>query len=114
MDILRFNSRMPDLIIGDFNAQLAAMRVGEQRIVEIFEKFGLDVIDQAIERIIAHGESMARDAIRALPDGRWSAEDWMDGDGITDDPIRLAVTVTIDGDRMIADYSDSSPAVPAR
>jgi N-methylhydantoinase B len=112
MDILRFNSRMPDLIIGDFNAQLAAMRVGEQRMVEIFEKFGLDVIDQAIERIIAHGESIARDAIRALPDGRWSAEDWMDGDGITDDPIRLAVTVTIDGDRMIADYSDSSPAVP--
>ena len=111
MDILRFNSRMPDLIVGDFNAQLSAIRVGERRMIEIFDKFGVDIVEEAIERIIAHGEAMARDAVRALPDGRWSAEDWMDGDGISDDLIRLAVTVTIDGDRMIADYSDSSPAV---
>jgi N-methylhydantoinase B len=111
MDILRFNSRMPDLIVGDFNAQLAAIRVGERRMLEIFEKFGLDVVEHAVARIIAHGEAMARDAVRALPDGRWSAEDWMDGDGISDDLIRLAVTVTIEGDRMIADYSDSSPMV---
>lgn len=111
LDILRFNSRMPDLIMGDLNAQLAAIRVGERRILQIYEKFGIGTVEEAIERIIAHGEATARDAVRALPDGTWSAFDFMDGDGITDELIRLAVTVTIDGDRMIADYSDSSPMV---
>jgi N-methylhydantoinase B len=110
-DILRFNSRMPDLIMGDFNAQLSAIRVGERRIREIYEKFGIETVAEAMDRIIDHGEATARDAVRALPDGRWSAHDFMDGDGITDELIRLAVTVTIDGDRMIADYTDSSPMV---
>ena len=112
MAILRYNSRMPETIIGDFHAQISAMRVGERRLRQIWEKFGLANVDAAIDRIIEHGAQTAAEAVRAMPDGQWSAHDWLDDDGISHDLIRMAVTVTIDGERFIVDYGDSDDAVP--
>ena len=112
MEILRYNSRMPDTIIGDFNAQVAALRVGERRLHQIWEKFGLATLDTAIDRIIDHGAETAREAVRAMPDGQWSAHDWLDDDGISHDLIRMAVTVTIEGETFTVDYGDSADAVP--
>ena len=112
MAILRYNSRMPETIIGDFHAQVSAIRVGERRLHQIWEKFGLANVDAAIERIIEHGAQTAAEAVRAMPDGQWSANDWLDDDGISHDLIRMAVTVTIDGERFIVDYGDSDSAVP--
>jgi len=111
LDIIRFNSRHPDLVIGDFHAQLAAIRTGERRLKQVWEKFSGDTVDQAVDQIITHGERVARKAITALPDGTWSAHDWLDDDGITDDKIKMAVTITIDGDRVEIDFNDSDPAV---
>ena len=112
MAILRYNSRMPDTIIGDFNAQISAIRVGERRLHQIWEKFGLANVDTAIDRIIEHGAQTAAEAVRDMPDGQWSAFDWLDDDGISHDLIRMAVTVTIEGDKFTVDYSDSDAAVP--
>ena len=112
MDILRYNSRMPDTIIGDFNAQISAIRVGERRLHQIWEKFGLAKVDTAIDRIVEHGAQTASEAVRAMPDGQWSAFDWLDDDGISHDLIRMAVTVTIEGDKFTVDYRDSDGAVP--
>ena len=112
MAILRYNSRLPVNIMGDFNAQIAALRVGERRLHQIWEKFGLATVDRAIEEIIEHGARTAREAVRAMPDGQWSAHDWLDDDGISHDLIRMAVTVTVEGDRFKVDYGDSDGAVP--
>lgn len=112
MAILRYNSRMPETIIGDFHAQISALRVGERRLRQIWDKFGLANVDAAIDRIIEHGAQTAAEAVRAMPDGQWSAHDWLDDDGISHDLIRMAVTVTIDGERFIVDYGDSDDAVP--
>ena len=112
MAILRYNSRMPDTIIGDFNAQVAALRVGERRLRQIWEKFGPATVDRAVEVIIEHGARTAREAVRAMPDGQWSAHDWLDDDGISHDLIRMAVTVTIEGERFTVDYGDSAEGVP--
>ena len=112
MAILRYNSRMPETIIGDFHAQISAIRVGERRLHQIWDKFGLRNVDAAIARIIKHGAQTAAEAVRAMPDGQWSAHDWLDDDGISHDLIRMAVTVTIDGERFIVDYGDSDDAVP--
>jgi len=111
MSIIRFNSRLPDLIIGDFNAQVSALRTGERCVKEAYEKFGATLIHEALDALVQHSENESREAVRNLPDGTWEAHDWMDDDGITDDMIRIAVKVTIDGDRFIADYSDSDPMV---
>ena len=112
IDILRYNSRMPDTIIGDFNAQVACLRVGERRLGQIWEKFGLATVDAAVDRIIEHGARTATDAVRAMPDGTWDAYDWLDDDGISHDLIKMAVTVTIEGENFTVDYGDSDQAVP--
>lgn len=109
--ILRTNSRAPETVMGDFNAQVAASRIGVKRIRELFQKYGPEIVDASIERILTIGEEQARAAIRALPNGEWQAEDWMDNDGVTDDLVHLHVTVKIDGDEMIVDYSGSSDQV---
>ena len=112
MDILRYNSRLPVNITGDFHAQIAALRVGERRLHQIWEKFGLATVDQAIDMIISHGAVTAAEAVRSMPDGEWSAYDWLDDDGISHDLIRMAVTVTISEERFTVDFADSDGAVP--
>ena len=110
-ELIRFNSRLPDLTIGDFHAQLASLRTGESRLRQVWQKFGVDTVQQAMKQVIEHGELLARRAVAALPDGSWTAIDYCDDDNITDDLIKMQVTVTIDGDSMIADYNGSDLAV---
>lgn len=109
--ILRANSRAPETIMGDFNAEVAAVRTGVVRVRELYEKYGIDTVDASIARILTAGEDRARTAVAALPDGEWEAENWMDNDGINDDLVRVHVRVAIDGEEMTVDYSGSSDAV---
>jgi N-methylhydantoinase B len=111
LELIRFNSRLPDLVTGDFHAQVAAIRVGEQRLLEIYDKFGRRTVMQAVEEILDRGERLARQAVSALPDGSWTAFDWLDDDGVTDDMIRMEVKVTIDGDQFYVDWSGSDGKV---
>jgi len=111
LEIIRFNSRLPELVTGDFHAQLAAIRVGERRLLEIYQRFGKPLVLRATEQILDHGERLARQAVLALPDGVWTAHDWLDDDGISDDLIRMEVKVTIDGDQFSVDWSASAGAV---
>ncbi|MFY7070146.1 hydantoinase B/oxoprolinase family protein [Nocardiopsis changdeensis] len=111
LELIRFNSRLPEATIGDFHAQLAALRTGEERLRQVWEKFGGDTVEQAVHQVIEHGERVARRAVAALPDGTWSAVDYVDDDYVTDDPIRIAVEVTIAGDEMTVDFNGSSGAV---
>ncbi len=112
MEIIRFNSRMPESVLGDLDAQVAATRTGHKRLVEILQKFGREIFDAAVKRILDHGEQLARRALQELPNGSWTAEDLLDDDGVSDDTIPMKVTVTIDGDRFLVDFTGSSPAVP--
>jgi len=109
--ILRANSRAPTTIMGDFNAEVAALRAGVSRISELYRKYGPVTVEASIERILAVGEQQARAAVRSLPDGEWEAEEWMDNDGVNDDLVRLHVRITIDSDEMKVDYSGSSKQV---
>jgi len=110
-ELIRFNSRLPELTLGDFHAQLASLRVGERALHQIWEKFGINSVETAIQQVIEHGEVIARRAVAALPDGSWEAVDYIDDDNITDDLIEIRIKVTIDGDNITADYTGSSPAV---
>ena len=111
VDLIRFNSRLPRSTIGDFYAQLAAIRTGERRLHEIWGKFGLPNVIAAQSAILDHGERLARAALAGLPNGTWSATDWLDDDGITDDPILMKVTITIGDDTMDVDFAGSAAAV---
>ena len=111
VNILKFNSRFPDRILGDMHAQISACRIGEKRTAEIVDQFGLDVYEAAIEQVMDHGERLARRKLADLPRGTWSAEDYIDGDGIDDRLVKMKATVTITADEMVVDWTGSDPAV---
>ena len=111
LDLIRFNSRMPDLVLGDLDAQIAATRTGERRLIQIREKFGGRQFNQAIQQIMDHGETLTLSAIQELPKGTWTAEDWIDDDGITSDLIPMRVTVSIEDGIFSVDFTGSSGAV---
>lgn len=110
VQVIRFNSRMPERVIGDMHAQISAARIGAQRTTEIVEKFGREVFDGARTEILDHGERLARLGLAKLPRGTWSAEDYVDDDGIDDRLVKMKVTVTVTDDEMIVDWTGSDPA----
>ncbi len=111
-ELIRFNSRMPELVIGDLNAQIAALRTGERRVTELYRDYGPAVVDAVIDRVIDAAAQRSGEAVAALPQGSWTAEDWLDDDGVTDEPILMRVTVTVADGEFTVDFAGSSPAVP--
>lgn len=110
VDILSANSRLPLSLYGDLNGQINALDLGFQRMEGILTEYGDDVIHQALMALKARAATLMRAEIEGLPDGTVSAEDWLDNDGIKDQPLKIALDLTIDGDRMVMDFSRSSPA----
>lgn len=107
-NIIRFNSRMPERTIGDLQAEVSAVNTGVRRLTEIAERYGSDTLSDAMEAISVHGERLSRAAVSRLPDGTWSAFDFVDTDGVDlDELIRMDVTVTVDGDEMTIDWRET-------
>ena len=109
--IIRTNVRVPELAMGDFRAQIAAIRTGEQRYSALLKKYGLAAVNGSIAGVYALTERLARASVTAIPDGTYEAESYMDDDGITDKPIPIKVKVIVKGDMMTIDLSDVSPQV---
>jgi N-methylhydantoinase B len=110
-EIIRANVRLSELALGDMRAQIAAINTGEARVLQIVERYGADVVQAAIDSMLAQSERRARAAVEAFPDGVYEAESFLDGDGITSDPIPIKVRVIVAGDRMTIDLTDVSPQV---
>ncbi|MBT9372279.1 hydantoinase B/oxoprolinase family protein [Rhizobium sp. CSW-27] len=109
--IIRENVRLPEIALGDLTAQMATVRVAARRIGEIAGKYGAETLGNAFENLLAASERLSRAAIAALPDGTYSAEDVIDGDGVSADPIPVRVSVTIAGDSITADFTGCPPSV---
>jgi N-methylhydantoinase B len=106
IDLIRANVRLPDETIGDLYAQTACNDVGGRGLLAMMDEFGLDSIEPLADEIIGRSERAMRDAIRALPDGRYEHEVWSDG---FEEPIRIRVAVTVAGDEIDIDFAGSSP-----
>ncbi|MBS7707157.1 hydantoinase B/oxoprolinase family protein [Chelatococcus asaccharovorans] len=107
LSIIRMNVRLPERAMGDLKAQVAAVRTGEKRFLELVAKYGEAAVDGAIASIFDHGEAVARASVAQIPDGVYEAESFMDDDGIEAGrriPIRVKVTVA--GDAMTIDLTD--------
>ncbi len=107
--IIGANTRTPEKVLGDLRAQRSALRVGELRLQELAARYGRDVLGDAMDEIIVRSETAMRAAIRDVPDGVYTFEDFMDDWGPGTEPLRVAVTVTVDGDSLVIDYEGSSP-----
>ncbi len=107
--VIAANTRTPDKVLGDLRAQRSALRVGELRLVELVERYGRETVFAAMDEIIARTEANMRAAIRRVPDGVYTFEDFLDDWGPGTPPLRVCVTVTVDGDAITIDYDGSSP-----
>ncbi|QCN97071.1 hydantoinase B/oxoprolinase family protein (plasmid) [Azospirillum argentinense] len=106
--ILAANSRVPVSNYGDLNGQLNALDLGVRRLTELLDEHGEDTVAAAFDAFTARAEALMRSALSKLPDGTYSFEDYLDNDGITADRLRIALDLTIAGDRMVLDFSRSS------
>jgi N-methylhydantoinase B len=106
------NVRLPVKVFGDLRAQLAACHIAERQFLELVERYDADTVADYMQEVIDYAERVTRAAIRDLPDGEFSFEDWIDDDGVDyGKPIRLFVTLTKAGDSMKADWTGTSPQV---
>ena len=110
--LIEKNVRVPVNVMGDLRGQLSACHVAERQFLELVERHGETDVDAFMSEVMDYSERRTRAAIRQLPDGVFSFEDWIDDDGIDRDaPIRLFVTLTKSGDSISADWTGSSPQV---
>ncbi len=107
------NVRVPDKLLGDLKAQRNANFVGGCRFLELFDEYSEEVINQVVEEIFDRSETRMRAHIRALPDGSYSFEDWLDDTGPGTPPVRVHVEIRIAGDGLVIDFSGSSDQVAA-
>ncbi|MDF3043115.1 MAG: hydantoinase B/oxoprolinase [Thermomicrobiales bacterium] len=106
LKIIRANVRLPDETVGDLYAQASCNDVGGRALLTMMHEFGLESIDPLSDEIIARSERALRAAIRAFPDGVYSHEVWSDG---FEEPIKIAVTLTVRDDEIDIDFAGSSP-----
>jgi N-methylhydantoinase B len=107
--IIAANTRTPDKVLGDLRAQRSALRVGELRLQDLARRYGVDMLEAAMGEILTRTEAAMRAAIRRIPDGVYTFEDFLDDYGPGTEPLRVAVTVRVAGDGIDIDYDGSSP-----
>src|SRR5579862_2583599 len=114
-DVLRFilaNVRTPEERRGDLNAQLAALKVGEQRLGELAQRYGSDLLVAGFAAILDYAERRMRRRLAEFPAGTYRGEDFLDDDGSSDEPVRVALAVTVAPNRLVLDFTGSSPQRP--
>ena len=112
VQIIERNVRVPVRVFGDLRAQLSACHIAERQILELVARYGRAGVQRHMHDLLDYSERMTRAALRALPDGTFSFEDWIDDDGIdVGRPIRLLCTITKADDRITVDWTGTSPQV---
>ena len=110
--IIRTNCRLPEFAMGDFRAQIAAIRTGERRVLQLLERYGAEAFKKSVRLIFDQSEKLARAAVKKIPDGIYEAESFMDDDGVNlGKHIPIKVQVEVRGGEMTVDLSGVSPQV---
>ena len=111
-EIIRINVRVPDVVLGDLAAQVAACRIAECGMQELAERYGEAQLLCYFEDLLDYSEREARRSIRAIPDGTYRFVDHLDDDGVhPDQPVRIEVAVTVADDHLTVDLAGTSAQV---
>ncbi|MGE8635190.1 MAG: hydantoinase B/oxoprolinase family protein, partial [Achromobacter piechaudii] len=108
--ILKANTRLPDSLWGDLNGQLAALELGAGRLDGLLDEYGDATVLESLGTLRERARRLMRDHIARLPDGDYSFEDMLDNDGVRDVALRIALKLSIQGDRLTLDFNGTSPA----
>jgi N-methylhydantoinase B len=107
--IMRLNVRLPEQNWGDLNAQIASVNTGERKVLEIIERFGIDVWKEAMTALLDYAEQQARAVLAKVPDGDYSFADYADEDSEGGYPCRVTVMLRIRGDSAELDFTGCDP-----
>lgn len=110
--LITANMRIPELTWGDIEAQLAAMKIGVRGMVELLDQYGGATVDSCVEELLNYSDRMMRHGISQIPDGSYEFEDFLDDDGISADPIKIKVKLSITGDHLTADFTGTDGQRP--
>ncbi len=111
IDLLKINTRMPDLFESDIRAQVASCNVAERRLIEIAEEFGVEKLKEILEAIHRYAEKMMRAEISKIPEGTYEGEALLDGDGFEAFNIKIKTQIKVKGDEMWVDFAGTDPQV---
>src|SRR5262249_861926 len=112
VEIIKANVRFTDLAMGDFRAQIASIKTGERRFLQLLERYGRDPVLASMADVFRCSAEVGRQAVLAMPDGVYEGESFMDDDGVRlGQPIPIRVKVIVDGERLIVDLTDVSRQV---
>ncbi len=111
--IIGLNTRTPDMLLGDVEAQLAGCLLGRSQFEDLIKRYGARAVRRAIETIWDRSDAAARDVVRSLPDGVYEAESWLDGDGVDKSrKVRIHAKIEVRGDTMSVDLSGVEEQLP--
>ena len=106
--ILLANTRLPNSLWGDLNAQLAALELGQRRLDSLLDEFTAPVIDFAMQELRRRACVLMRSEITKIKDGTYSFEDYLDNDGVEDDPLLISLEMRVKGDKLTLDFSNTA------
>jgi N-methylhydantoinase B len=109
LSIILSNIRIAGERIGDIKAQAAALAIGEQRLTELVDRYGADLVEAAIAELRTRAAQQMRARVAAIPDGVYRSETFVDSDGVDDVPLRIRLTLRKAGEDLHFDLSESSP-----
>jgi len=109
--ILKANTRVPHFIDGDLRAHLSALRTAERELHALTARYGVATVRACMDEALAYTERRTRRAILDVPDGVYTAEDWIDTDGVSPDSVPIRCTLTVRGDAVTVDLRESAPLV---
>jgi N-methylhydantoinase B len=111
LGLIALNVREPEKVLGDLAAMVACTALGERVVQELLDRHGPALLGHALETLLDASEAQLGGRLRAVPEGTYRSVDFVDDDGISDDPIRLELALTFQGGRAVADFTGSSPQV---
>lgn len=109
--VLEANIRVPDRTIGDIKAQAACNFVGVRRLKEVYAKYGVENVRVAMGMLMDYSEKRIRAGLKAIPDGLYTGIDYVDDDGLTNEPIKIQVNLRKQGEEVAVDFEGTSPQV---
>ncbi len=107
--IICSNIRVADQRIGDVMAQAAALKVGEERLNALMDRYGDEIMAEAISELRSRASTQMRALIRQIPDGQYQSVAWVDSDGVVDEPLAIRLSITKREDQLCFDFAGSSP-----
>jgi len=111
LDLITRNSRTPEERLGDLSAQIAAQHIGIRRMKELARRYGVGVVRDYMAALQDYAERMVRDLIARMPDGRYTFRDFMDDDGFGNASLPIQVTVGVEKNELLVDFTGTSPEV---